>query len=158
MRIGHGYDVHRFKTGRKLIIGGVEIPYEMGLDGHSDADVLAHAVCDAILGALASGDIGRHFPDDDDKFLGANSIELLKSCTAMMREKGYRLLNLDCTIIAQKPKLSPYIQSMAEKIALATDSDKSQVNIKATTEEGLGFTGQMLGIAAHCVCLLQHEK
>ncbi len=155
MRIGHGYDVHRLVDGRKLILGGVEIPYEKGLDGHSDADVLTHAVMDALLGAAALGDIGKRFPDNDDRYLGADSIELLKAVSAVLTEHGWRLGNLDATVIAQRPKLAPYIDAMRARIADALSTDVSAVSIKATTEEHLGFTGDGSGIAAHAVCLIE---
>jgi len=155
MRIGHGYDVHRLCEDRKLILGGVDIPYEKGLLGHSDADVLVHAVMDSLLGALALGDIGKHFPDTDPKYSGADSIVLLKHVYNLIKENGYRLVNLDATILAQRPKLSPYIDSMRKNIAEAIDCDISQVSVKATTEEKLGFTGEGLGISSHCVCLLE---
>ena len=154
MRIGHGYDVHRLVSGRKLILGGVEIPYELGLEGHSDADVLVHAIMDALLGAAASGDIGQHFPDNDDKYLGADSIELLKAVGRLIKEQGYTVGNIDSTILCQRPKLKDYIVSMRGTIAKALGIDISQVSVKATTEEGLGFTGSGEGIAAHAVCLL----
>ena len=154
MRIGHGYDVHRLVPGRKLILGGVEIPFEKGLDGHSDADVLVHAVMDALLGAAALGDIGRLFPDSDDAYLGADSVELLKRVRAVLREHGWGLGNLDATIIAQRPKLAPYIPQMREKIAAALETEICNVSVKATTEERLGFTGSGEGIAAHAVCLI----
>lgn len=154
MRIGHGYDVHRLKEGRKLILGGVEIPYERGLDGHSDADVLTHALMDALLGAAALGDIGKLFPDNDDAFLGADSIELLKIVCKKLADKGYSLCNADCTVIAQRPKLAPYIDSMRKIIANAMGTDVENIGIKATTEEKLGFTGEGLGIAAHAVVLI----
>ena len=155
MRIGHGYDVHRLVDGRKLILGGVEIPFEKGLDGHSDADVLTHAVMDALLGAAALGDIGKHFPDNDDRYLGADSIELLKAVSAVLTEHGWRLGNLDATVIAQRPKLAPYIDVMRARIAAALGADVSAVSVKATTEEHLGFTGDGSGIAAHAVCLIE---
>ena len=155
MRIGHGYDVHRLAEGRKLILGGVEIPYEKGLDGHSDADVLTHAVMDALLGASALGDIGKRFPDNDDRYLGADSIELLKAVSAVLTEHGWRLGNLDATVIAQRPKLAPYINAMRARIAAALGADVSAVSVKATTEERLGFTGDGSGIAAHAVCLIE---
>lgn len=155
MRIGHGYDVHRFKAGRDLILGGVEIPYEKGLDGHSDADVLVHAVMDALLGAAALGDIGRHFPDTDKKYEDADSIKLLWDVVGMLKENGYKPHNIDSTICAQAPKLSPYIDEMRENIAVACGLKKSAVSVKATTEEGLGFTGSMEGISATAVCLLE---
>ena len=155
MRIGHGYDVHRLVPGRKCIIGGVDIPHETGLDGHSDADVLAHAVMDALLGALALGDIGKHFPDTDPRYAGADSIALLRHVAALVHEQGYRLGNLDATVLAQAPKLAPHIAQMRENLAAAIGCEASRVSVKATTEEGLGFTRQKQGIAAHCVCLLE---
>ena len=155
MRIGHGYDVHRLAEGRKLILGGVEIPYEKGLDGHSDADVLTHAVMDALLGAAALGDIGKRFPDTDDRYLGADSIELLRAVNVALAEHGWRLGNLDATVIAQRPKLAPYIDAMRARIADALGADISAVSVKATTEERLGFTGDGSGIAAHAVCLIE---
>jgi 2-C-methyl-D-erythritol 2,4-cyclodiphosphate synthase len=155
MRIGHGYDVHKLVEGRKLIIGGVEIPFEKGLLGHSDADVLVHAVMDALLGAAALGDIGRHFPDTDEKYRGADSLVLLKHVMDILNEKGYEVENIDATIIAQKPKMSPYIPSMAGNIAKVLKKDIDCVNIKATTEEHLGFTGRGEGISAHCVCIVK---
>ncbi len=155
MRIGHGYDVHRLVEGRRLILGGVEIPFEKGLDGHSDADVLTHAVMDALLGAAALGDIGKHFPDNDVRYLGADSIELLKAVSAVLTEHGWRLGNLDATVIAQRPKLAPYIDAMRARIAAALGADVSAVSVKATTEERLGFTGDGSGIAAHAVCLIE---
>ena len=158
MRIGHGYDVHRLVSGRKLILGGVEIPYELGLEGHSDADVLVHAIMDALLGAAALGDIGQHFPDNDDKYLGADSIELLKAVGRLIKEQGYTVGNIDSTILCQRPKLKDYIVSMRGTIAKALGIDISQVSVKATTEEGLGFTGSGEGIAAHAVCLLIDSK
>lgn len=154
MRIGHGYDVHRFAENRKLILGGVEIEYAFGLLGHSDADVLTHAVCDALLGAAALGDIGKHFPDDDPAYRGADSIKLLKHVVALLAERGYRIRNIDSTVIAQKPKLAPYIESMRMNLANACHVSADFVNVKATTEEGLGFTGELLGIAAHAVVLI----
>lgn len=157
MRIGHGYDVHRLTENRKLILGGVSIPYEKGLLGHSDADVLVHAVMDSLLGALALGDIGKHFPDTDPKYKGADSIELLKHVTGLINEHGYALGNLDATVIAQAPKLAPYIEQMRKNIADAVGCGISQVNVKATTEEKLGFTGDGSGISAHCVCLLTEK-
>ena len=153
-RIGHGYDVHRLVENRKLILGGVEIPYEKGLLGHSDADVLLHAVSDALLGALALGDIGKHFPDTDPAYAGADSLKLLELVVEKVREQGYAVGNLDATVLCQKPKLAPYIDSMREKIAAACGVSAEQVSVKATTEERLGFTGEGLGISAHCVCLL----
>ena len=155
MRIGHGYDVHRLKEGRKLVLGGVEISYGWGLDGHSDADVLTHAVMDALLGAAALGDIGRHFPDTDPAYLGADSMGLLREVIRLLEGKGYRVGNIDATLIAQKPKLSPYLSQMAERLAEACNISENRVNVKATTEEGLGFTGSLEGISAHAVCLLE---
>lgn len=157
MRIGHGYDVHRFKTGRRLILGGVEIPFEMGLDGHSDADVLIHAVMDALLGAAALRDIGYHFPDTDMAYKGADSRMLLRRVRQLLEEKGYRVGNVDATILAQKPKLKPHIPQMIEYIADDLGVDADRINVKATTEEGLGFTGSMEGMAAHAVCMLFSE-
>lgn len=154
MRIGHGYDVHRLVEGRKLILGGVEIPYEKGLLGHSDADVLTHALMDALLGAAALGDIGKLFPDNDPAFCGADSVELLKCVCALIRSQGYSVVNADCTILAQKPKLAPYIAAMRVRLSEAMSVDTDCVSVKATTEEGLGFTGEGLGIAAHAVVLL----
>ena len=153
-RIGHGYDVHRLVENRKLILGGVEIPWERGLLGHSDADVLTHAVMDALLGAAALGDIGCHFPDSDPAYAGADSLALLDQVVEKVREQGYAVGNLDATVLCQKPKLAPYIDSMREKIAAACGVSAEQVSVKATTEEKLGFTGEGLGISAHCVCLL----
>lgn len=155
MRIGYGYDVHRLVEGRKLIIGGVDIPYEKGLLGHSDADVLLHAVMDSLLGAAALGDIGKHFPDSDDRFKGISSIKLLKEVLALINNNNYCIINLDATIIAQKPKMRPYIDRMRCNIAKALEIDIENVNVKATTEEGLGFTGREEGIAANCVCLIE---
>ena len=155
MRIGHGYDVHRLTEGRKLILGGVEIPYEKGLLGHSDADVLAHAVMDALLGAAGLGDIGRHFPDNDDRYLGVDSLVLLKEVCRLLKEKGYRVGNVDATVIAQRPKLMAYIPDMRKKLADVMNVDKDAVNVKAMTEEELGFTGEGLGIAAHAVALIE---
>lgn len=154
MRIGMGYDVHKLVEGRKLIIGGVEIPHELGLLGHSDADVLVHAIMDALLGAAAMGDIGKHFPDTDPTYKGADSMKLLARVGEMLEEKCYIIDNIDATIIAQKPKMRPYIEQMREGIAAALGIGTDQVNIKATTEEGLGFTGAMEGISAQAVCLL----
>ena len=153
-RIGHGYDVHRLVTDRKLILGGVEIPYEKGLLGHSDADVLVHAVMDAMLGALALGDIGGLFPDSDPKYNGADSMKLLKRVAELIRENGYKIGNIDCTIIMQSPKLAPYIKKMRENIAETVGCEVSKISVKATTEERLGFTGSGEGAAAHAVCLL----
>lgn len=155
MRIGIGYDVHKLTENRKLILGGVDIPHSHGLDGHSDADVLVHAIMDAMLGALALGDIGKHFPDTDDKYKGISSILLLKHCGELVKENGYRICNIDSTVIAQKPKLMPYILQMRENIANALNIDISQISVKATTEEGLGFTGEKLGISSQAICLLE---
>lgn len=155
MRIGHGYDVHRLTENRKLILGGVEIPYEKGLDGHSDADVLLHAIMDALLGAAALGDIGKLYPDNDKTYLGIDSMLLLKDTYQRISEKGYIVGNIDATVIAQRPKLSPYIPAMRERIAKTLSLSVDDVNIKATTEEKLGFTGSGEGIAAHAVCLIQ---
>ena len=155
MRIGHGYDVHRLVNDRPLILGGVKIPFELGLLGHSDADVLLHAVCDAILGAAALGDIGKHFPDSDEAFRNIDSRILLRKTAELLREKGYKVVNVDATVIAQKPKLSPFIAEMRENIALDCGVSAECVNVKATTEEGLGFTGDMSGISAHAVCLIE---
>ena len=154
MRIGHGYDVHRLAEGRQLMLGGVAIPYEKGLDGHSDADVLIHAVMDAILGALALGDIGRHFPDTDAAWRGANSMDMLNHVVALMDDAGFVLGNLDVTIVAQRPKLAAYLPEMRQAIAKTLRAKVCQINVKATTEEGLGFTGNGAGIAAHAVVLL----
>jgi len=158
MRIGHGYDVHRLVEGRKLIMGGVEIPWESGLLGHSDADVLLHAISDAILGAIGEGDIGRHFPDTDPAFKGADSLELLEHVFSLARSRGYRLGNLDATIIAQRPKMAPHIPAMRANIARVLAVSAEQVNVKATTEEGLGFTGTGEGISAHAVVLLEQDS
>ena len=155
MRIGHGYDVHRLVEGRALILGGVNIPFEKGLLGHSDADVLTHALMDALLGAAALGDIGQHFPDTDPRYEGADSLELLRHVTALLTEHGYRVGNVDCTILAQRPKLAPFIPQMRERLALAMGVELDRVSVKATTEEHLGFTGAGLGIAAHAVALLE---
>lgn len=155
MRIGHGYDVHRLVPERRLILGGVEIPYELGLLGHSDADVLTHALMDALLGAAALGDIGGHFPDNDEKYKGADSVALLREVVAIIGKAGYRVGNVDCTILAQRPKLAPYISDMRRILAAAMGVELSAVSVKATTEEGLGFTGEGLGIAAHAVALLE---
>ena len=155
MRIGHGYDVHRLVEGRKLILSGVEIPFEKGLDGHSDADVLVHAVMDALLGAAALGDIGKLFPDNDDAYLGADSVELLKKVRNVLQEHGWKPGNLDATVIAQRPKLAPYIDTMRKRIADALETDAENVSVKATTEERLGFTGNGEGISAHAVCLIE---
>ena len=154
MRIGHGYDVHRLTPGRKLILGGVLVPYEKGLLGHSDAYVLAHAISDALLGALALGDIGKWFPDTDERYEGADSLVLLGQVAAMLAERGWQIGNIDATILAQRPKLRGYIDTMRENLAKACGVSPDQVSVKATTEEGLGFTGKGEGIAAHAVCLL----
>ncbi len=156
MRIGHGYDVHRLVEGRKLIMGGVDIPHEKGLLGHSDADVLLHAVSDALLGALALGDIGKHFPDTDPAFKGADSMRLLEHVVGLIRAQGYCVGNLDTTIIAQRPKMAPHIPAMRENIARTCGVEVDRINVKATTEEGLGFTGTGEGISAHAVVLLEH--
>lgn len=155
MRIGHGYDVHKLVEGRKLIIGGVEIPHEKGLLGHSDADVLLHAISDSLLGAVALGDIGHLFPDTDPEYEGADSLKLLSEVVKVLSENGWKIVNIDSTVLAQKPKLAPYIKQMRENIALACRLDIDCVSVKATTEEGLGFTGEQLGIAAHSVCLIE---
>ena len=155
MRIGHGYDVHRLVEGRKLIMGGVEIPYEKGLLGHSDADVLAHAIMDALLGAAALGDIGKLFPDNDPAFEGADSMKLMARVVEVLAEKGWKIGNIDSTVIAQKPKLRGYIDRMRAHIADACGIDISCVSVKATTEEKLGFTGRLEGISAHAVCLIE---
>ena len=157
MRIGHGYDAHRYKVGRKCVLCGVEIPSPFGPDGHSDADVSAHALMDAILGALAMGDIGKLFPDKDPMYKGADSIELLKQVGRMAAEKGYKLINADITIIAQEPKLSAYIEKMREKIAAALETDVENISVKATTEEKMGFTGDCTGISSHAVVLLDRQ-
>ena len=155
MRIGHGYDVHRLVEGRKLILGGVEIPYEKGLLGHSDADVLAHAVMDAVLGAAALGDIGKHFPDTDPEYAGADSLMLARHVARIVQENGWKVENIDSTILCQKPKLAPYIPAMREKLAEAFGMPLDAVSVKATTEEHLGFTGEGLGIAVHAVALIE---
>ncbi len=154
MRIGMGYDVHKLVPERKLILGGVNIPYKLGLLGHSDADVLLHAIMDSLLGAAALGDIGKHFPDTDDRFKGISSIELLKEVGKLISEKGYKVGNIDATIIAQKPKMAPHIPLMRENIASALNINLEQINVKATTEEGLGFTGEEKGISSQSICLL----
>ena len=158
MRVGHGYDVHRLVEGRKLILGGVEIPWEKGLLGHSDADVLTHALMDALLGAAALGDIGHLFPDNDPAYEGADSIELLRQVTRVLDEHGWRLGNADVTVIAQRPKLAPHIPAMREKLAMAMGVEPGRVSVKATTEERLGFTGEGLGIAAHAVVLIEEKS
>ena len=157
LRIGHGYDVHRLKTGRALILGGVTIPYDLGLDGHSDADVLTHAIMDALLGAAAAGDIGKLFPDNDEAFRGSSSLELLRRVKLHLAEKNYKIVTVDATIIAQAPKLSPYRETMRENLAKVMEVDVEQVSVKATTEEHLGFTGRGEGIAAHAICLIERE-
>ncbi len=158
IRIGHGYDVHKLSTGRKLILGGVEIPYEKGLLGYSDADVLIHAVMDSLLGACASGDIGKLFPDTDKKFKDADSLELLKEVKKAVKKKGYKVLNIDSTICCQKPKLSPFTENMRKNIASALDCCIDRISVKATTEEELGFTGTGEGISATAVCLIEKMK
>ena len=155
MRIGHGYDVHKLVEGRPLVLGGVTVPFEMGLLGHSDADVLLHAICDALLGAAALGDIGKHFPDNDNAYLNIDSRILLKKTVGLLSEKGYRIVNIDATVIAQKPKLAPFIEQMLNNIAEDCGVSVCDINIKATTEEGLGFTGNLSGISAHAVCLIE---
>ena len=155
MRIGHGYDVHRFCQDRDLILGGVKIPNDLGLLGHSDADVLLHAISDALLGAAALGDIGKHFPDTDPKFKGADSRVLLRHCVALIKEKGFKISNIDATVVAQKPKLAPFIEQMVKNIAYDCQVEISAVNVKATTEEGLGFTGELKGISSHAVCIIE---
>ena len=157
MRIGNGYDVHRLAAGRKLILGGVEIPYELGLDGHSDADVLLHAIIDAMLGAAALGDIGAHFPDTDPRYRGISSLVLLQNAAESVHAKGYTIVNIDSVIVAQRPKLRPYIDEMREKIAGVLSISADCVSIKGKTEEGLGFTGSLQGISAHAVCLLEKQ-
>lgn len=157
MRVGHGYDVHRLVEGRKLILGGVEIPWEKGLLGHSDADVLLHALMDAILGAAALGDIGQHFPDSDERYAGADSLRLLAEVARLLNEAGYRLVNADCTILAQRPKLMPHLPQMRANIARALEADVDAISVKATTEEGLGFTGDGSGIAVHAVVLIERR-
>ena len=157
MRIGHGYDVHKLCENRKLILGGVDIPHDKGLLGHSDADVLVHAVMDALLGAAALGDIGKLFPDTDDEFKGADSIELLKQVCVVLDNEGYAIVNIDSTVCAQKPKLAPFIEAMRQNIANACGIDISRVSVKATTEEKLGFTGEEKGISATAVCLINEK-
>lgn len=157
-RIGHGYDVHRLAEGRKLILGGVDIPYEKGLLGHSDADVLVHAIMDSILGALAFGDIGKFFPDNDSAYEGADSIKLLEQVISIAEEKGFTVGNIDSTILCQAPKLAGYINNMRENIAKACNTDIGNISVKATTEEKLGFTGSGEGIAAHAVCIMEKMK
>lgn len=156
IRIGHGYDVHRFAENRELILGGVKIDYRLGLLGHSDADVLLHAVCDALLGAAALGDIGRHFPDSDERYKGIDSMLLLEETVSLVREKGFRAVNIDATVIAQEPKIGKYTDLMASNIAGVCGTERDSVNVKATTEEKLGFTGRLEGISAHAVCLIEN--
>ena len=158
MRIGSGYDVHRLAEGRKLILGGVEIPYEKGLLGHSDADVLVHAVMDALLGAAAMGDIGRHFPDNDEQYKNISSLLLVEKVSLLLKERGYTTINIDATVIAQRPKLAPYIEQMVKNMADVLGVPCDSINVKATTEEGLGFTGSGEGIAAQAVCLIEKIK
>ena len=155
MRIGHGYDVHRLVPGRKLILGGVEIPWDRGLEGHSDADVLTHAVMDALLGAAGMGDIGQHFPDQDDRFLNIDSQILLHKVRDLLQQANYGIVNLDATLIAQKPKLMPHLEKMRQTLADTLGIGTDRINLKATTEEHLGFTGREEGISAHCVCLIE---
>lgn len=155
MRIGHGYDVHKLVSGRKCIIGGVDIPSDLGLLGHSDADVLLHAISDALLGAAALGDIGKHFPDTSAEFEGADSLVLLQKVVELLAEKGYKVCNIDSTVIAQAPKLAPFIDDMRKNIAFACNIDVDCVSVKATTEEHLGFTGALQGISAHAVCIIE---
>ncbi len=157
MRIGHGYDVHRLSENRKLVLGGVEIPFDKGLLGHSDADVLLHAICDSLLGAAALGDIGMHFPDTSDEFKGISSLKLLSFVADLLDKSGYKVINIDSTVIAQEPKLSPYINKMRENIAKALNIELNSVSVKATTEEHLGFTGEKLGISAHSICLIDKK-
>ena len=156
-RTGHGYDVHKLVENRDLILGGVNIPHEKGLLGHSDADVLLHAVMDALLGAAALGDIGKHFPHTDERYKGADSMKLLSEVSALIKNQGYRIENIDSTVIAQAPKLAPYIETMRKNIAKAAGCSPDAVNVKATTEEHLGFTGEKLGISAHAVCLISKD-
>ena len=158
IRVGHGYDVHRLVEGRKLILGGVDIPFEKGLLGHSDADVLAHAVSDALLGAAAMGDIGALFPDNDPQYEGADSLKLLSEVVSRIKAKGYSVVNIDATVLAQRPKLRPYIDMMRERLSNACGVDVDLVSVKATTEEKLGFTGAEQGIAVHAVCLIEKES
>lgn len=157
LRVGHGFDVHAFAAGRRLVIGGVEIPHELGLLGHSDADVLLHAICDALLGAAGLGDIGRHFPDSDPRYKGIDSRELLRHVAGLLAERGWRAGNVDATIIAQAPKMAPYIPGMVERIAADLGVEAAAVNVKATTTERLGFTGRGEGIAAEAVCLIERD-
>lgn len=155
IRVGHGYDVHRFAENRDLFLGGVKIDYELGLLGHSDADVLLHAVSDALLGAAALGDIGKHFPDSDERYKGIDSMILLRHVVSLLKEKGYAVVNVDATVIAQKPKIGKYTQQMVENIAAACGVETDRINVKATTEENLGFTGRLEGISSHAVCLIE---
>ena len=155
LRIGHGYDVHRLVDGRPLILGGVNVPFDLGLLGHSDADVLTHAIMDALLGAVALGDIGRHFPDSDEAYRGADSLKLASHVAKLLGDRGYAIVNVDATLIAQRPKIAPYIEQMQVNIANALGVLPEQINLKATTEEHLGFTGEGLGMAAHAVCLIE---
>ncbi len=155
LRIGHGYDVHAFAENRSCIIGGVKIPYEKGLLGHSDADVLLHAISDSLLGAAALGDIGKHFPDTDPEFKGADSLVLLKRVVCLIHNEGYKVNNIDATVVAQAPKMAPFIEEMRKNIANALEIPVKNVNVKATTEEKMGFTGRKEGISAHCVCLIE---
>lgn len=154
MRVGIGYDVHKLVNGRELVLGGVQIPYEKGLLGHSDADVLIHAIMDSILGAAALGDIGKHFPDANEEYKGINSLKLLKEVDKLIKEKSFKIVNIDSIIIAQSPKMAPYIETMIENISNILGIHKDQINIKATTEEGLGFTGRKEGIAAQSICMI----
>ena len=154
-RIGHGYDVHKFIAGRPLVLGGVVIPYEFGLEAHSDGDVVIHAICDSLLGAAALGDIGKHFPDNDQKYKNISSLILLNNVRRLLRE--YEIINIDCTVIAQKPKLAKFVDSMRETLAKTLEIDIDQINVKATTEEGLGFTGRLEGIAVHAVSLIEKK-
>ena len=158
MRIGQGYDVHKLVEGRKLILGGVEIPHSLGLLGHSDADVLLHAIMDALLGATALGDIGKHFPDTDDHYKGISSLKLLEHVAQLLQKHGYEIGNIDATVIAQKPKLRPYIEEMEKNIAEVLGISGDQINVKATTEEGLGFTGEQQGISSQAICCLYKEN
>lgn len=158
MRIGHGYDVHRLVEGRDLILGGVKIDYKKGLLGHSDADVLTHAIMDSLLGAAGLGDIGEIFPDTDPKYKDADSLNLLEFVCLLIEKKGFKISNIDATLITQKPKIKPYINSMIEKLAMTANIESNKINIKATTEEGLGFTGLMEGMSAHAVCLLDESR
>ncbi|MBO5879965.1 MAG: 2-C-methyl-D-erythritol 2,4-cyclodiphosphate synthase, partial [Clostridia bacterium] len=156
-RIGHGYDVHKLVSDRRLVLGGVDIEHEVGLLGHSDADVLLHAIMDAILGAMGEGDIGKHFPDSDEKYRGISSISLLSDVFSLMNNRGFSIVNVDATVIAQRPKLSPHIDKMRQNIAFVLNTEKERVNVKATTEEHLGFTGREEGISAHAVVLLEKK-